>query len=58
MRGASGPRRAEAACAAAARAVSLILRHNSIAGTITVSRIYDRSDRLPVIRKALTVSSD
>lgn len=38
--------------------VSRILGHKAIAGTIAVSGIYDRFDRLPEIRAALTVWSD
>jgi integrase len=38
--------------------VSRILGHKAIAGTIAVSGIYDRFDRLPEIRAALTAWSD
>jgi hypothetical protein len=38
--------------------VTPILGHKAIAGTIAVSVIYDRFDRLPEIRAALTVWSD
>jgi len=38
--------------------VSRILGHKAIAGTIAVSGIYDRFDRLPAIRAALTAWSD
>jgi hypothetical protein len=38
--------------------VSRILGHKAIAGTIAVSGIYDRFDRLPEIRAALTAWAD
>jgi len=38
--------------------VSRILGHKAIAGTIAVTGIYDRFDRLPEIRAALTAWSD
>ena len=38
--------------------VNRILGHKAIAGTIAVSGIYDRFDRLPEIRAALTAWSD
>ena len=43
---------------ASERAVGRILGHKAIAGTIAVSGIYDRFDRLPEIRTALTAWSD
>ena len=38
--------------------MSRILGHKAIAGTIAVSGIYDRFDRLPEIRAALTAWSN
>jgi hypothetical protein len=38
--------------------MSRILGHKAIAGTIAVSGIYDRFDRLPEIRSALIAWSD